>query len=130
MKRTLGFAVSILTSAAVWAQAPPQVFPVPIPGGDVIPAPLNSPISQFTPGVGTGFDGQNAEPNGITNFDGVIAMGYTLGTATDSTGKLYQVITDVRVYQGEYRGALATFGAGGTTTSPKKMKVRGTFVEI
>lgn len=130
MKQAIGFAVSLLTSAAVWAQGPPAVFAVPIPGGDVIPAPLNSPINQFTPGVGTGFDGENAEPNGITNFDGVIAMGYTLGTATDSHGKAYQVITDVRVYQGEYRGALATYGAGGSTTSPKKMHLHGTFVEI
>ena len=128
MKRAIGFAVSILTSAAVWAQTTPQVFPVPIPGGDVIPPPLNSPINQFTPGVGAGFDGENAEPNGITNFDGMIAMGYTLGTATDSTGTPYQVITDVRVYQGDYLGAVATFGLGGTTTSTKK--VRGTFVEI
>ena len=128
MKRQIGFAVSILTSAAVWAQAPPQVFPVPIPGGDVIPAPLNSPINQFTPGVGAGFDGENAEPNGITNFDGVIAMGYTLGTATDNAGKLYQVITDVRVYQGDYFGAVSTFDAGGTITSRKR--AHGTFVEI
>jgi hypothetical protein len=128
MKRTLGFAVSILSGAAVWAQAPPQ--PVPIPGGDVIP-PLTTNITQFTPGVpgpGVFFDGVNAEPNGITNFDGVIAMGYTLGTASDNAGKEYQVVTDVRVYQGDYIGAVPTFGAGGTTTSRKK--AHGTFVEI
>jgi hypothetical protein len=70
----------------------------------------------------------NAEPNGITNFDGVIAMGYTLGTATDNAGKQYQVITDIRVYKGDYIGAVSTFGAGGTTTSRKR--VHGTFVEI
>jgi hypothetical protein len=72
-------------------------------------------------------DGVNAEPNTITNFDGVIAMGYTLGTATDQTGKQYQVIGDVRVFKGEYHGAVSTFNAGGTTTTRKK---RGTFVEI
>jgi hypothetical protein len=130
MKRAIGFAVSILTSAAVWAQTPPQVFPVPIAGGDVIP-PLTVNIAQFTPGVpgpGVFFDGVNAEPNGITNFDGVIAMGYTLGTATDNAGKQYQVITDIRVYKGDYIGAVSTFGAGGTTTSRKR--VHGTFVEI
>jgi hypothetical protein len=127
MKRPIGFAVSILTSAAVWAQAPPQVLPVPIPGGDIVP-PL---INQFTPGVpgpNVFFDGVNAEPNGITNYEGVVAMGYTLGTATDNAGKQYQVITDIRVYKGDYFGAQASFGAGGTTTFPKK--VHGTFVEI
>jgi hypothetical protein len=128
MKRTLGFAVSVLSSAAVWAQAPPQVFPVTIPGGDVIPAAPPFPINQFTPGSGAGFDGVNAEPNGITNFDGAIAMGYTLGTVTDNAGKQYQVITDIRVYQGDYYGAVSTFNAGGTTTSRKK--AHGTFVEI
>ena len=127
MKRVIGFAVPILTSAAVWAQAPPQVLPVPIPGGDVIPPFIN----QFTPGVpgpGVFFDGVNAEPNGITNFEGAVAMGYTLGTATDNAGKQYQVITDIRVYKGDYFGAQASFGAGGSTTFPKK--VHGTFVEI
>ena len=127
MKRVVGFAVSVLGSAAVWAQPPPQVFPVPIPGGDVIPPFIN----QFTPGVpgpGVFFDGVNAEPNGITNFEGVAAMGYTLGTATDNAGKQYQVITDIRVYQGDYRGAQSSYGAGGSTTFPKT--VHGTFVEI
>ena len=126
MKRAIGFAVSILTSAAVWAQGPPQVFPVPVPGGDVVP-PIQW-VNIFMPGVtGPGFDGVNAEPNTITNFDGVIAMGYTLGTAMDSTGKQYQVIGDVRVFKGDFHGAVATFDAGGTTTTRKK---RGTFVEI
>ena len=130
MKQAIGFAVSILTSAAVWAQGPPQVFPVPIPGGDVIP-PLTVNINQFTPGVpgpNVSFDGVNAEPNGITNFKGVVALGYTLGTATDNAGKEYQVITDIRVYKGDYIGAVPTFGGGGTTTSRKK--AHGTFVEI
>jgi hypothetical protein len=127
MKRAIGLAVSMLTSAAVWAQATPQVFPVPVPGGDVVP-PIQW-INIFTPGVtGPGFDGVNAEPNTITNFDGLIAMGYTLGTATDTAGKQYQVIGDVRVFKGDYYGAVATFDAGGTTTSRKKL--HGTFVEI
>ena len=125
MKRLIGSAVLLLSSAA-WAQQPAPIA-VPIPGGDAVP-PL---INQFTPGVpgaGVFFDGVNAEPNGITNFDGLIAMGYTLGTATDNDGQQYQVITDIRVYSGEYYGALSTFGAGGTTTS--RTKVHGTFVEI
>lgn len=126
MRRLLGFAVSVLGSVGVWAQVPPpQVLPVPIPGGDVVPPFIN----QFLPGVpgpGVFFDGVNAEPHGITNFKGVTAMGYTIGPAVDNTGKAYQVITDVRVYQGHYVGATSTFGAGGTTSA----RSHGTFVEI
>lgn len=125
MRRIVFFAVCVLSSIAAWAQVqPPQVFPVPIPGGDVIePAGL---INQFFPGVGAIFDGLNAEPHGITNFHGVTALGYTDGLATDNTGKTYHVITDIRVYQGDYVGAKATFPGGGTTSA----KGHGTFVEI
>lgn len=125
MRYKLLGSVSILIffALALCAQSPAPVFPVPIPGGDVIP-PLF--INQFSPGVGTGFDGLNADPHGITNFNGVVAMGYTNGSAMDNSGKPYQVITDIRVYQGDYIGAQATFGAGGTTSA----KAHGTFVEI
>lgn len=99
-----------------------QVLPVPIPGGDIIPPFIN----QFTPGEGALFDGRDADPHGINNFKGVVAMGYTNGLATDSAGNMYQVITDVRVYVGDYVGAVTTFGAGGTTSA----KAHGTFVEI
>jgi hypothetical protein len=132
MRRIVYFAASIVSSVAVWAQAqPPQVLPVPIPGGDVVGSvPLvTTPagfINQFFPGIGPIYDGQNAEPHGITNFRGVTAMGYTLGPATDSTGAAYQVITDIRVYKGDYIGAQATFPAGGSTSA----KAHGTFVEI
>jgi hypothetical protein len=112
-----------LASLTLWAQVqPPQVLPLPVPGGDVVPPFIN----QFFPGVGATFDGPNADPHGITNFRGVAAMGYTNGLATDNAGKTYQVITDVRVYQGDYIGAQATFGGGGTTSA----KAHGTFVEI
>ena len=131
MKRAIGFAVSVLGSAAVWAQAQqPEVFPVPIPGGDVLPqlVPAGSSIfwNQFTPGTAAGFDGLDADPHGITNFRGVVAMGYTLGPATDNKGMAYQVITDIRVYQGDYIGAQAPVGAFAT----KSRKAHGTFVEI
>jgi hypothetical protein len=121
MKRRIGFAVSILTSAAVWAQAPPPL-PVPVPGGTVLP-PL---INLFFPGdVAAGFDGPNAEPSVITNFRGVTAIGYTSGSATDNTGKQYQVMTDIRVFQGHYVGAVPT-PTGATMSS----KGRATFIEI
>ena len=101
-----------------------QVLPVPIPGGDIITPTLY--INQFFPGVGTGFDGMNADPHGITNFNGLVAMGYGVGTATDSTGRSYLAITDVRVYQGEYFGAVPNGGAGRT----RSQLAHGTFVEI
>jgi hypothetical protein len=75
-----------------------QPIPVPIPGGDVLaPSQL---FNQFFPGAGPIYDGRDADPHGITNFRGLVAMGYTLGTAKDFAGRNYNVITDVRVYQG------------------------------
>ncbi len=127
MRRMLPFAVStaVIVSLGLWAQAQsPQVSALPLPGGDVV-APFGL-FNQFFPGVGAGFDGQNADPQGITNFRGTVAMGYTNGTATDNSGTSYQVITDIRVYQGNYVGGQATFGAGGTTSA----RAFGTFVEI
>jgi hypothetical protein len=53
-----------------------------VPVKDVLPPLFN----QFFPGVGAGYDGLNADPHGITNFRGVVAMGYTNGTATDNAG--------------------------------------------
>jgi hypothetical protein len=120
-----------LTSVAVWGQGQPaQVFPVPIPGGDVFVPPVVAPpgflINQFSPGVGAIYDGEDAEPHGITNFKGHVAMGYTSGTATDAAGNAYQVITDIRVYQGDYVSGVLTYGGGGTTSA----RAHGTFVEI
>ena len=124
MKQILGIAVLVLGSVAVWAQAPPpQVFPVPISGGDVIPPAINV----FAPGDATvGFDGRNAEPFVIRNIKGVTAMGYTAGHATDSAGTAYQVMTDLRVFQGDFVGATSTFPAGGSTSA----RSHGTFVFI
>jgi hypothetical protein len=124
MKQMLGFAVSVLGSVAVWAQPPPtQVFPVPISGGDVIPPPINA----FAPGDATlGFDGRDAEPSVIRNIKGVIAMGYTMGEATDSAGTAYQVITDLRVFRGDYVGAMSTPPAVASASA----RAHGTFVLI
>lgn len=101
-----------------------QVLPVPLPGGDII-QPFGL-FNQFFPGVGAGFDGLNADPHGINNSRTFVAMGYTAGTATDSNGKIYNIITDIRVYQGDYVGAESNGGAGRT----KSVKAHGTFVEI
>jgi hypothetical protein len=62
----------------------------------------------------------------ITNFKGRVAMGYTLGNATDNKGNQYAVITDIRVYRGDYVGGVSTYIGGGTTSA----KASGTFVLI
>jgi hypothetical protein len=105
------------SSSASWGQVPP----LPIPGGDVIPCPCTGQASgsvlihQFLPGPG--FDGQDAEPNGITNFNGTFAQVFMGGHAVDSAGRKWDVDVDTRVYQGEYVGA-------------NGMHDYGTFVEI
>ena len=119
----LGAAFLALAWVPGWGQgtpAPPN--PVPVPGGDVLPPLFNV----FSPGVGAFLDGENAEPHVITNFRGRVAMGYTLGTATDNKGNQYAVITDIRVYQGNYVGGVATYTGGGSTSA----KAHGTFVLI
>ena len=91
-----------------------SIAPLPIPGGDVI-TPLIQ-IHQFL--AGPLFDGQDAEPNGITNFNGTFAQVYMGGHAVDSAGATWDVDVDTRVYQGEYVGV------------NNKMHAHGTFVEI
>lgn len=107
-----------------WLPLRGQVQPVPIPGGDIIP-PVGL-FNQFFPGVGSIYDGPNAEPHGIINSDGVVAMGYTSGTVQDNSGNTYILSTDIRVYQGTYIGAVPSLGAGGSVSA----KAHGTFVEI
>src|SRR5579864_7397179 len=96
-----------------------QVSPVPIAGGDVLGPPSFPPVlfHQFIPGPAAGFDGLNAELNGITNFRGLATLAYTNGTAVDNKGQQYLAQTDIRVYQGEYVAADGTHA-------------RGSFVEI
>jgi hypothetical protein len=121
MKQILGLAVLALGSVAVWAQPPPPVFAVPISGGDLIPPQIKA----FAPGDPTiGFDGRDAEPSVIANIKGMIAMGYTMGMATDGAGNAYQVVTDLRVFQGDYIGATST--PAGTASE----RAHGTFVLI
>jgi hypothetical protein len=115
LKSKLAAISSAALSSAYLALA--QVPPVPIAGGDVLGPPTFPPflVHQFLPGPG--FDGLNAELNGITNFRGLAALAYTNGTATDKNGRSYLAQTDIRVYQGEYVAADGTHS-------------RGTFVEI
>ena len=116
----LAFGSGLALPTLVFAHSSREpVAPVPIPGGDVLGPPDFPPVlfHQFLPGSGAGFDGINAEPNGITNFQGLAALGYTSGTAIDSRGRTYNIQTDIRGYQGNYVGA-------------DGKHAHGTFVEI
>ena len=127
------FLLLLAFSVPLEAQTEPipnlKVQPIPLPGGDIFP-PYGL-YNQFFPGPPNQtppFDPMNADPHGITNFRGVTAMGYTSGPATDNSGNQYTVITDIRVYQGEYVGGeTADVNSAGATRSARS---RGTFVEI
>jgi hypothetical protein len=111
-----GASILILSSLALWGQVQPSyaqvlpvraasghVAPLPISGGDLIPCPCTGQaggsllIHQFLPGPG--FDGQDPEPNGITNFNGTFAQVYMGGHAVDSAGRMWDVDVDTRVYR-------------------------------
>jgi hypothetical protein len=102
-----------------------KVQPIPLPGGDIfLPYGL---YNQFFPGFPNqnSFDPMNADPHGITNFRGVTAMGYTGGYTHD---RKFAVVTDIRVYQGDYVGGeIADPNSAGAT---KSARAHGTFVEI
>jgi hypothetical protein len=121
-------------SAPLRAQIEPistvKVQPIPLPGGDVFP-PYGL-YNQFFPGPpnqNPPFDPMNADPHGITNFHGVTAMGYTSGPATDNSGAKYAVVTDIRVYQGDYIGGEAADPVN-TAGATRSARGHGTFVEI
>jgi len=74
------------------------------PGGVLLP-PL---IHVFAPGpVDQGFQGTDIEPSVITNFRGFSAIAYPggLSAAKDSNGNTCDLVTDIRVFQGEYVSA-------------------------
>ena len=142
MRSRLGYPLVLLIlllafSVPLQAQIEPignlQVQPIPLPGGDiVVPSGGTFPpyglYNQFFPGPpnqNPPFDPMNADPHGITNFRGVTAMGYTSGFTTDQK---FAVVTDIRVYQGDYIGGeVADPNTGGATRSAL---AHGTFVEI
>jgi len=131
MRWRLGYLLLFLLAFSVplKAQIEPistlTVQPIPLRGGDIIP-PYGL-FNQFFPGFPgqPSFDPMNADPQGITNFHGVTAMGYTSGFTTDQK---FAVVTDIRVYQGDYIGGeIADPNSAGATRSARS---RGTFVEI
>ena len=139
MRSRLGYPLVLLIllllfSVPLRAQIEPianlKVLPIPLPGGDIFP-PYGL-YNQFFPGPPNQtppFDPMNSDPHGITNFRGVTAMGYTSGPATDDSGNAYTVMTDIRVYQGEYVGG-ETADPVNTAGATRSARARGTFVEI
>jgi hypothetical protein len=54
------------------------------------------------PFTGVQLEGLNVEPHTITDFKGVTALAYHVGTATGSDGRRYDLETDIRAFRGEY----------------------------
>jgi hypothetical protein len=76
----------------------------------VVPAAEDDPVPlagrAFAPGPRRlGLMGLHVEPATITNFDGVVAVAYLTGTATDGAGNRYRMANDMRVMQGTYVAA-------------------------
>lgn len=106
------------------------VQPIPIRGGDLVPGyGIANSFVPGPPGQSPPFDPIGADPQVITNFKGLTAMGYTSGLATDNKNNQYAVITDIRVYQGKYIGGTAAdpVNTAGATVSAE---ADGIFVEI
>ena len=106
MKRRFGLPLVVGLAAAMALLLPGTATavgsdPKPIPGGIQIPdGPL---IHVFAPGpVDLGFQGENVEPNTITDFSGFSAMAYIEGTARDADGNSYTMVNVMRMYRGTY----------------------------
>ena len=83
--------------------------PKPILAGEPIPGLVIHELLAGTetivlPFTGLQLIGLNVEPSTITDFNGVTALAYHAGTATDSNGTIYNLETDIRVMEGEYVG--------------------------
>lgn len=136
MRSRLGYLLLLLLAFGVPLKAQIEsipnlkVQPIPLPGGDITsPYGLYNQFFPGPPNQTPPFDPMNADPHGITNFRGVTAMGYTSGPATDNSGNQYTVITDIRVYQGEYVGG-ETADVVNTAGATRSARAHGTFVEI
>ena len=106
---TAGPMLPAMTSAA-HAHGLPRVLPAPkpIPGG--IALPDGSVIHVFAPGpegltlpfTGVQLMGLDVEPSVITDYKGVTALAFHVGTATGSDGRRYNLETDMRAMEGTY----------------------------
>jgi hypothetical protein len=124
------FAVSLKLTAQIQPIPNLTVQPVPIPGGDLVSGyGIANLFVPGPPGQSPPFDPIGADPQAITNFQGLTAMGYTSGLATDNKNNQYVVITDIRVYKGDYIGGMAADPAN-TAGATMSAKASGIFVEI
>jgi hypothetical protein len=82
--------------------------PKPIPGGFQIPGgPF---IHVFAPGdptvtlpfTGVALEGFDVDRSTLTDFRGLSAVAFHVGTATGSDGQTYNLETDMRAFQGAY----------------------------
>jgi hypothetical protein len=106
---TVGPLLPAMTGVAHAHGLPPVLpAPKPIPGGIQIPGgPL---IHVFAPGppevtlpfTGIQLMGLDVEPSVITDYKGVTAVAFHVGSATGSDGKQYNLETDMRAMEGTY----------------------------
>jgi len=87
-------------------------IPKPIPGGITVGPPLETihVWAAGKEGITLPFShaqlqGIGAEPTTIGDFSGVTAVAFHVGTATDKTGKRYNLETDMRLFVGTYIAA-------------------------
>jgi hypothetical protein len=71
----------------------------------VMPVPPGSPHI-FAPGPpGLGFQGPQANPSSVGDFDGTVALAYLKGRATGGDGHRFLMRDDMRVMTGDYLAA-------------------------
>jgi hypothetical protein len=87
-----------------WRTPPPK----PIPGGFQVPGgPLFHVFGPGDPSITLPFShnplgGFDVDPTTITDFDGVSAVAFHVGTATARDGTKYNLETDTRAFKGTY----------------------------
>jgi TAT (twin-arginine translocation) pathway signal sequence len=88
----------------------PRVLPAPkpipggiqIPGGPLIHVFAPGPPDMTLPFTGIQLMGLDVEPSVITDYKGVTALAFHVGTATGNDGKQYNLETDMRAMEGTY----------------------------
>lgn len=110
-----------LSGALAWPQAASARRPT-LPAPDPIPSVVDPALPIHIQLAGptdvtllysqTTLFGLNHERTTVGNFNGTVAWGYLLGTATGSDGIEYGLEVDLRVSEGEYRAADGSMNRG------------------